>query len=56
MDNIFARNRWFLVSIVPKWHELYSSDFLLPLNGFIEAWLSPGCRSIVVGIGYLHRT
>ena len=41
MDNILARNRWFLVSIVTKWHELYSSDFLFPLNGFIEAWLSP---------------
>jgi hypothetical protein len=30
MDIVFARNRWFLVSIVPRWYELYSSDFLFP--------------------------
>jgi hypothetical protein len=32
MDIVFARNRWFLVSIVPRWYELYSSDFLFPPN------------------------
>jgi hypothetical protein len=32
MDIVFARNRWFLVSVVPRWYELYSSDFLFPSN------------------------
>jgi hypothetical protein len=27
MDIVFARNRWFLVSIVLRWYELCSSDF-----------------------------
>ena len=41
----FARNRGRLVSIVPRWYELYLSDFLFPEAVILRRRLGGGLRS-----------
>jgi hypothetical protein len=49
MDTVFARNRWFLGSIVPRWYELYSSDFLFPPNaGTLKRWPVSGFGRLTI--------